>query len=106
MFTISHSTPDAPALLQVAGDLTIYEVQQAHEQLKALLSANRDTAWHLDLSGVAELDSAGAQLLLVLHQTLAAGGQSPRVIAASPSVIELAGLLALDALHPLAPAED
>lgn len=106
MFTLSHPTPDAPALLHAAGDLTIYEVQQALEQLKALLPAASDAAWQLDLSGIAELDSAGAQLLLALHQSLAAYGQQPELIAASPSVIELAGLLALDALHPTAPAED
>lgn len=106
MFTLSHPTPEAPPLLQVAGDLTIYEVQQAHEQLKALLPADSTAAWDLDLSGIGELDSAGAQLLLVLHQALAAGGQPPRVVAASPSVIELAGLLALDVLHPMAANKD
>ena len=106
MFTLRHPTPDAPALLHAAGDLTIYEVQPALEQLMALLPADSDAAWHLDLSGIAELDSAGAQLLLALHQTLSAFGQSPEVVAASPSVIELAGLLALDVLQPTDPAED
>lgn len=106
MFTLSQPTPDAPALLHAAGDLTIYEVQQALDQLKALLPAESAAPWQLDLSGIGELDSAGAQLLLSLHQSLAAYGQPPAVIAASPSVIELAALLALDALQPAAPAED
>ncbi|WP_295475794.1 STAS domain-containing protein [uncultured Pseudomonas sp.] len=105
MFTLSQPSPEAPALLQAAGDLTIYEVQQAHEQLKELLAADAP-AWQLDLSGIGELDSAGAQLLLALHQYLTEQGRPTEVVAASPSVMEMAGLLALDMLHPMPPGED
>lgn len=90
--------------MQVSGDLTIYEVQQAHEQLMGLLPGDAQ-AWQLDLSGVTELDSAGVQLLMALHTALSLE-QPATVLAASPSVLELAGLLALDALRPAALAED
>lgn len=105
MFSITPATPDSPARLHVNGDLTIYEVQQAHEQLMGLLPGDAQ-AWQLDLSGVQELDSAGVQLLLALHQALSTPVQPATVLAASPSVLELAGLLALDALYPVALAED
>ncbi|KQQ56987.1 hypothetical protein ASF84_07440 [Pseudomonas sp. Leaf127] len=105
MFSIIAPTADSPALMQVKGDLTIYEVQQAHEQLMGLLPLDAP-AWQLDLSGVLELDSAGVQLLLALHQALSSAERPATVLAASPSVLELAGVLALDALYPVALAED
>ncbi|GAB7532904.1 hypothetical protein PS3A_53200 [Pseudomonas sp. 3A(2025)] len=105
MFSITPATADSPARMQVNGDLTIYEVQQAHEQLMGLLPGV-EAPWQLDLSGVQELDSAGVQLLLALHQALSMHGQPATVLAASPSVQELAGLLALDVLYPIALAED
>ncbi|RMQ45395.1 hypothetical protein ALQ04_00667 [Pseudomonas cichorii] len=105
MFSITDATPDSPALMHVTGDLTIYEVRQARELLMPLLTTQTQS-WQLDLSGIDELDSAGAQLLLALQRELSLAGTPATVRAASPSVIEMAGLLALDVLQPVAQAED
>ncbi|MFJ4144572.1 lipid asymmetry maintenance protein MlaB [Pseudomonas sp. NPDC089734] len=105
MFSITGGTQDTPTRMHVKGDLTIYEVRQARELLMPLLSTPAD-AWQLDLSGIDELDSAGIQLLLALQIELSRTGTAASVCAASPSVIEMAGLLALDALQPIARAED
>ncbi|MBI6855475.1 STAS domain-containing protein [Pseudomonas lijiangensis] len=105
MFSITEGTQDTPTLMHVKGDLTIYEVRQAHELLMPLISPQAQ-AWQLDLSGVDEIDSAGVQLLLALQRELSLSGASATVSAASPSVMEMTGLLALDVLQPVAQAED
>ncbi|GFM79509.1 hypothetical protein PSCICN_02010 [Pseudomonas cichorii] len=105
MFSITEGTQDAPTLMHVKGDLTIYEVRQARELLIPLMSTQAHS-WQMDLSGIDELDSAGAQLLLALQRELSLAGTPATVSAASPSVIEMAELLALDVLQPVAKAED
>lgn len=99
MFTLAPATADTPAQLLLDGDLTIYEVRAAREQLLALLPT-QPVPWQLDLSGLAELDSAGVQLLLSLHKTLCANGHSAEVIALPGNARALLELLRLPALCP------
>lgn len=99
MFSITPGTEDGQLRLRLEGDLSLYQVAQAREQLLALtLPAARH--WQLDLSGIGEFDSAGAQWLLALQRHLGNADGPARVIGAPPSVRELLELLRLETLYP------
>ena len=97
--TLHPASNREPARLSMRGDLTIYEVRAAREQLLALLPA-QPVPWQLDLGGLDELDSAGVQLLLSLHKTLCANGHDAEVIALPGNARALLELLRLPALCP------
>jgi anti-sigma B factor antagonist len=105
MFTLTPSAFDGPARLQVAGDLTIYQISQARDELLQLLPFDAP-AWLLDLSAIREFDSAGVQLLLALQRNLSSGGSPVRVVACAAAVAELIELLRLESLYPAVPTED
>lgn len=108
MFSLVPATPESPARLRLDGDLTIYEVRTAREQLLTLLPT-QPTPWQLDLGGLDELDSAGVQLLLSLQKTLCANGHSAEVIALPGNARTLLELLRLPSLCPAgltAPCEE
>lgn len=98
MFQLSHDLDCEPALLRLDGSLTIYQVAEAHGALLQLLAAAPERTWQLDLAGLDELDSAGAQLLLALQRQLVQTGFE--VTRAADQVLELLELLRLQALYP------
>ena len=76
----------------INGELTIYTVAETAARLRPHLTERR---LYLDLSAVSELDGAGLQLLLWLRETLSARGGALRLVAHSPAVAEVLGLLQL-----------
>lgn len=104
MFSVTPGPQDDQACLRLEGDLSLYEVSQAREQLLAL-DLPPATQWLLDLDGIDAFDSAGAQWLLALQRHLGNVHGPAQVIAAAPQVRELLELLRLESLFPSPPPE-
>lgn len=103
MFSLTYDSNAQPAQMTIAGSLTIYEVREAHSALIDLLTAdNAVNTWHLDLSALEELDTAGAQLLLSVRKFLQQAGISLVMHNPCAAVVELLDLLRLNALQPAA----
>ena len=82
------------ARLCLDGELTIYRAAELKEAMLAAL--DRAAALELDLSRVTELDTAGVQLLMLIHQTARVRSKQLRLTAPSPAVLEVFELLRLD----------
>lgn len=70
--------------LSLDEDLTIYNAVAHKQRLLTALAAH--PALELDLSGVAEIDTAGFQLLLLVKREAARQGKSAAIVAHSPAV--------------------
>lgn len=70
--------------LVITEDLTIYQALEIKQRLVGALAANGTL--ELDLSQVAEIDTAGLQLLLLAKQEAARMGKDMRIVAHSPVV--------------------
>lgn len=82
---------EPPALLFIEGDLTIRRVQEMKDVLLARLAQSQ--ALEVDLAGVTEIDTAGAQLLLMVRRAAQASQKELRLVAHSPAVVALFELL-------------
>jgi anti-sigma B factor antagonist len=80
-----------PALLFIEGDLTIRRVQEMKDVLLARLAQSQ--VLEVDLAGVTEIDTAGAQLLLMARRAAQASQKELRLVAHSPAVVSLFELL-------------
>jgi anti-anti-sigma factor len=90
-------TATGPAL-RIEGELTIYRAAELREVLKDALAAVPEHATlELDLRGVTEMDSAGAQLLLAVRQSAVATGRTLHVAGTSGAVDEVLAILRLAA---------
>jgi anti-anti-sigma factor len=96
MLHVSETLSNGRPSLELAGDLTIYEVTGIQGQLADL--AGRHPVLELNLAGVTALDTAGAQLLLWLKRSAAARGASLVLAHHSPAVVEVLDLLNLTGL--------
>ena len=88
---MSSQRTQPPALLFIEGDLTIRRVQEMKDVLVARLAQSQ--ALEVDLAGVTEIDTAGAQLLLMARRAAQASQKELRLVAPSPAVISLFELL-------------
>lgn len=70
--------------LVIADDLSIYHAMEQKQQLIAALEAV--DALELDLSQVAEIDSAGLQLLMLAKREAGRSGKRLSIVAHSPAV--------------------
>ena len=86
---------DKQPVLALSGPLTIYTVASARQEIPARLAKSKAKA--LDLSGVDDLDTAGAQLLLWLKRNEAHLGSELVMVHHSPAVVEVLDLLRLTA---------
>ncbi|BDU71299.1 STAS domain-containing protein [Mesoterricola silvestris] len=73
--------------LLLSGELTIYHAAEARQRLGEELSA--DPALELDLSGIEEIDTAGAQVLLWLKREARSLGLALPYTSHSPAVLDV-----------------
>jgi len=73
--------------LVIDDDMTIYQAQTQKEQLLAALAAADHL--ELDLSGVAEMDTAGLQLLMLLKREVLQQGKRLTISGHSPAVQQI-----------------
>lgn len=81
------------SLLRLEGELSIYRAGELKQALLAPLEPS--TALEVDLSAVAELDTAGVQLLMLAKKSAQEKQCELRLIAHSPAVLEVLELLNL-----------
>ena len=83
--------------IRVTGEMTVYTAGQIKEPLlDAIAEVLADV--QLDLSGVSELDTAGVQLLLLIHRAALVSGRNLRLGAESAivrDVLTLCGAIGL-----------
>ncbi|HLO65969.1 MAG TPA: STAS domain-containing protein [Holophaga sp.] len=75
------------SVLKPEGELTIFEAAEACRRLREELDAGGDL--QLDLSAVAELDTAGVQVLLWLKREARSRGSAVPFAHHSPAVLEV-----------------
>ncbi len=92
--TAKANPKDGILHLSIKDDMTIYNAQALKETLLSHCHAGT-LELHLDLSAVAEIDSAGLQLLLLLKTEAQQRGFSLRLLRHSEAVIEVFELLKL-----------
>lgn len=95
MFQVQLTHPFGRATLKVEGELTIYTAHEAREALRNALESSPPP--DLDLSGVAELDTAGAQVLVWLKREAAQLKQPLVYVHHSAAVVDVLDLLGLTA---------
>jgi len=88
--------------LSLQGELTIYRAAEIKQTL--LDALGRGGAIDVDLSQVTEIDAAGVQLLMLAKQLADARKCELRVVASSPTVLEVMELLNLKSLFATPPA--
>jgi anti-anti-sigma factor len=96
MFRIEPSSQANEPCLRLHGELTIYAMTEARQQLSAAL--DQQPSLTLNLAGVEELDTAGVQLLAWLKQEAARRGRTLTYSGHSPAVLEVMDLLQVAAL--------
>ncbi len=89
MFDLTHDGDT----LKATGELTIYHAAEAKAAFQAALAA--PDGLQLDLSGVAELDTAGIQVLLWAKREAQARGAQLPFLHHSPVVLEVIDQLSL-----------
>lgn len=83
--------------LRVEGELTIYHAAEARTRLREALGT--EPSLELNLSGVEEMDTAGAQVLLWLKREAAAEGRGVHFTHHSAAVLEVIDLLNLASVY-------
>jgi anti-anti-sigma factor len=81
---------------RIDGEFTIYRAAELAASLKAALAATPDGGvLDVDLSDVAEMDSAGVQLLLAAKRSADESGRALRLSGRSSAVAEVLAILQL-----------
>ena len=79
--------------LRIEGELTIYRAAELKDTLLAAVEQNGSL--EIDLSAVAEFDTAGVQLLMMAKRAAAARAHTVRLTGHSAAVLEVFELLDL-----------
>ncbi|MBV8124506.1 MAG: STAS domain-containing protein [Burkholderiaceae bacterium] len=91
---IEISAASHPGSFRVDGDLTIYTAAQAKPALLALLHGSKGPeGLELDLRGIAEFDTAGLQVLMLLKNESRQIGHALRLVNHSACVLEVFDLI-------------
>lgn len=85
--------------LEINGEMTVFTAARQKDELLSALA--RCETLELVLEGVDEFDSAGLQLLIMVHETAQAQGKTLRLSAPAQAVQEVLMLCGLDALFGL-----
>jgi anti-anti-sigma factor len=93
MFTLQTDPAQTPCRVTAGGELTIYHAAELHRALTAQVAQSATLV--VDLSQVAEIDTAGMQTLLVAQRGAAAAGGGLAVVEWSDAALECARLLNL-----------
>ena len=91
--TASKKRGGETSSLRVEGEMTIYRAAELKQTL--LTALDKPGTVEVDLSAVTELDTAGAQLLLLAKNTAHAKKRKLRLVAHSPAVLDVLDLLNL-----------
>jgi anti-anti-sigma factor len=78
---------------QVNGEMTIYTATECRDLLQQCLRSGQEA--EINLAGVTEIDSAGAQLLIQVKREGTRLGKSVKLVSHSPSVMEIIDLFRL-----------
>jgi len=81
--------------LRIEGELTIYTAAETKDRIVGALA---DSALEIDLSQVAEIDTAGLQLLILAKHTAQAKGGSVTFVKHSSAVLECLDLCNMTAV--------
>ncbi len=79
--------------MRIEGEMTIYRAIELKQHLLAELE--KSAALELDLADVTEFDTAGVQLLILACRTAQRMRRKLRLVAQSPAVAEVLGLLGI-----------
>ncbi|MBI1752602.1 MAG: STAS domain-containing protein [Acidobacteria bacterium] len=93
MLTIQCFQEEGKVLIQPTGELTIYTVGQAKQDLMNAFEGHAEL--ELDLGGIEEIDSAGVQLLYWFKQLVLQRGRPLPITGHGAAVVEAFGLLNL-----------
>ena len=93
--TTTKKSQDGTSVLHIEGDMTIYRAAELKQTLLASLEQAEEL--EVDLAAVTELDTAGVQLLILAKKQALTKQRTLRLIAHSPTVLEVFELLNLAA---------
>jgi anti-anti-sigma factor len=99
--TATQHCNGAPLVVYIEGEMTIYRAAELKQTL--LTPIAEGAVLEFDLSRVTELDSAGVQLLMLAKRTAQAKQSELRLVAHSPAVLDVMGLLNLGSYFGDAP---
>lgn len=91
--TTTTASPNSLQSLRIEGELNIYRAAELKELL--LTPLYQGLSLEVDLSAVAEIDTAGVQLLLLAKRTAREHACELRLVAHSPAVVDVFELLDL-----------
>lgn len=92
--TLSSEHDGAICRLKISGELSIYGAAELKPQLLAQLDGCREL--EINLAEVAELDTAGLQLLYLLKREARKAGKELRLVAHSAATLEVLELLRME----------
>ncbi|MBL0728524.1 lipid asymmetry maintenance protein MlaB [Piscinibacter sp. HJYY11] len=95
MASKKKAAPAAPQVLRIDGEFSIYRAAELKPLLLQAVEAS--PVLEVDLSGVAEFDTAGLQLLLLAKRAAADRGHELRLVRHSAVVVDVLQLLDLAA---------
>jgi anti-sigma B factor antagonist len=81
--------------LRIGGELCIFDVRELKQSLLGYLKQSRGMS--IDLADVREIDCAGFQLLYLLKREALAEGKKVSLVNHSQAVLEMLGLLNMEA---------
>lgn len=93
---VSTNAPSQVSRLTLEGDLTIYEASLHKARLQAALEQADEGGLEMDLSKVAEIDTAGLQILLLARRESLRLQQPLRITGANAAVRDVIGFCRLD----------
>lgn len=93
--TAAKKRAGAKTTLRIEGEMTIYRAAELKQAVLAKLE--QSPALEIDLSGVTDFDSAGAQILLLAKRVALAHAGELHLVGHSPAVLDVFELLDLSA---------